>query len=181
LILGVAAVVGVLGGAQFVIDVVAGHKYAGAIVVLQVQGIAIAASFVLAGWSFALLSLKRYKGLLLANLAALVVSSALTLVLASAHGAEGAAVATVCGESVLAAGSLIALTRGHPEFRPKLGILAKVAVAGAPAVLLALLTGLPSLVRAVLALFVYAVMIVLTRAIPGEVLELLPSRARHAA
>ena len=64
------------------------------------------ATFVLAGWAYALLAMKRYKEVLLANLIAFLVSCAATLALASSHGAVGAAVATVCGETVLAVGSL---------------------------------------------------------------------------
>jgi O-antigen/teichoic acid export membrane protein len=180
LILGVAAAVGTLGGAQFMIHVVGGPKYAASAKVLQIQGIALIATFVLAGWSYALLSLKRYKGVLLANLAAFLVSCSLTIVLASSHGATGAAVATLCGESVLALGLLLALLHGHPELRPRLGIVLKVALATVPAAFLALLPGATSLVRAVLALAAYGLLIVLTRAVPAEVLELLPARPRRA-
>jgi len=179
LILGVAAAVGTLGGAQFMIHVVAGAKYAAAAKVLQLQGIALIATFALAGWSYALLSLRRYTGVLLANLAAFLVSCSLTLVLANGHGAIGAAIATLCGESVLALGLLAAILRGHPELRPPAGIVLKVALAAAPTVVLALLSGVPSLVRAVLALAVYGLLIVLMRAVPVEVLELLPAGVRR--
>jgi O-antigen/teichoic acid export membrane protein len=178
LILGVAASLSMLAGARFIVHVIAGEEYAAAAGVLQIQGLALIASFMLAGWSFALLSLRRYKGVLLANLAAFVVSCSLTIVLAGSHGAKGAAIATVCGESVLALASLLALARGHPELRPKPGIVLKVALATAPAVVLALLAGVPSLVRAVLALAVYGLVIAITRAVPAEMLELLPARVR---
>ncbi len=181
LILGVAAAVGTLGGAQFVIHVVAGAKYAASAAVLKIQGIALMATFVLAGWSYALLSMRRYQGVLLANLAAFLVSCSLTIVLASSHGAIGAAYATLCGESVLAIWLLAALVKGHPKLRPRPGIVLKVALASAPAVVVALLSGVPSLVRAVLALVAYGLLIVLTRAVPAEVLELLPARLRRAA
>ncbi len=178
LILGVAAALTTLAGAQFMIAVVAGHEYAASAGVLQIQGLALIASFVVAGWSFALLSLKRYKGLLLVNLAAFLVSCSLTAVFASSHGATGAAIATLCGEGVLALGSLLALLHGHPEMRPKLVIVLKVALATAPAVVLALLSGVPSLVRTLLALVVYGLLIVIARAVPAEVVELLPVRLR---
>jgi O-antigen/teichoic acid export membrane protein len=179
LILGVAAALSLLGGAQFVIHVVAGNEYAAAAGVLQIQGLALIASFVVAGWSFALLSLKLYKGVLLTNLAAFIVSCTLTIVLASSNGAKGAAIATLCGETVLAIGSLLALVRGRPDLRPELAIVLKVTVAAAPAVALALQTGLPSLVRALLAVTVYGVLIVVTRAVPAELFELLPARLRR--
>jgi O-antigen/teichoic acid export membrane protein len=181
LILGVAAALAVLGGAEFIIRVIAGPKFAAAASVLQIQGVALIASFVVAGWSFALLSLKRYKGLLLVNLAAFLVSCALTIVLASSDGARGAAIATLCAESVLALGSLMALVRGHPEFRPKLAVIGKVVIAAIPATVLALLSGVPSLLRALLALAVYGLLVLIMRAVPAEVIELLPARLRRGS
>jgi O-antigen/teichoic acid export membrane protein len=170
-ILGVAAALGLLAGAEFVIHVVAGPKFAGAAGVLRIQGLAMIASFLVAGWGFALLSLKLYRSLLLANAAAFVVSCAMTLALAHTHGARGAAVATVCGEAVLAGGSLLALLRGQPALRPELAVVPKVLLAAAPGVAIALASGLPSLVSALLALAVYALLLGLTRAVPREILE----------
>jgi len=180
LILGVAAALALLAGAHVIIAVVAGGEYSAAGGVLQIQGLALIASFALAGWSFALLSLKRYNALLLVNLAAFAVSCSLTVVLARSDGAQGAALATVCGESVLALGSLLALVRGHRELRPKPSIVLKVSLAAAPGAAIALLVGASSLLRAVLALAAYALAIVLARAVPPELLELLPARMRRA-
>jgi O-antigen/teichoic acid export membrane protein len=176
LILGVAAALALLAGAHFVISVIAGAHYAGAVDVLRIQGLALIPAFVVAGWGFGLISIERYRGLLIVNAAAFLVSCVLTLVLATSHGATGAAVATVCGEFTLALGSLVALAHGHPEFRPNPAIIAKVTLAAAPGVALALLSDLPSLVCALLALLIYAVMIVITRATPKEIVELLPRR-----
>jgi O-antigen/teichoic acid export membrane protein len=177
LILGVAAALALLAGAQFVISVVAGPSYAGAVDVLRIQGLALIGSFVVAGWSFGLISIERYRSLLVVNAASFIVSCALTLILATSRGATGAALATICGEFTLALGSLIALARGHPEFRPHLAIIVKVTFAAAPAVALALLSDLPSLVCALLTVLLYGVMIIVTRATPKEIVELIPRRA----
>ena len=181
LILGVAAALAMLGGAQFMIHVIAGPEYAPAAEVLQVQGIALVATFLLAGWSFALLSLERYKGVLLANLTAFLISCSLTVLLASSGGAMGAAIATLCGESALALGLLLALLHGHRELRPRVRVVPKVVLAAAPATVIALLSGVPSLVRAALALAVYGLLILLMRAVPAEVIELLPARLRRSS
>ena len=101
------------------------------------------------------------------------------MALAGSNGAKGAAVATLCGETVLALGTLVALVHGHPEYRPKFMIVLKVALAAAPAVVLALLSGVPSLIRVVLALAAYALVILVVRAVPAEVVELLPPRLRR--
>jgi O-antigen/teichoic acid export membrane protein len=177
LILGVAAALALVAGAHFVISVVAGPTYSGAVDVLRILAFALIASFVVAGWSFGLISIERYRSLLAVNAAAFVMSCALTVVLASSHGGTGAAVATVCGEFVLALGSLIALARGHQEFRPHLAIVLKVALAAAPGLALAFLSDLSSLASAVVALGLYAVLIVVTRATPREIVELIPHRA----
>lgn len=180
LIAGVVASLAMLGGAQFVISVVGGPKWAAAAGVLQIQGLAMIASFLAAGWGFALISTRRYRSLLVANGAALATSCTLTLLLASSDGAHGAALATLCGESVLSLCSCIALARGHRQFRPPLAIVAKVALAAAPATALALYTGVPSILRALLAIAAYGVVIAATRALPREVLDLIPRRRRLA-
>jgi O-antigen/teichoic acid export membrane protein len=174
LILGIAAALGVLAGAQFIIEVIAGPKYAGAAEPLRILGVAMSASFLVAGWGFALLSLKRYTAVLAVNCAAFLVSCVLTLSLAGEHGARGAALATLCGESTLAIGYLFVLVRGNPELRPRLQIVPKVAIAAVPAVVLTLALGLPSLVRAVIALVVYGLLIAWTRATPEEITALIP-------
>jgi O-antigen/teichoic acid export membrane protein len=178
LILGVAAALGIAGGAQFIIHVIAGPRFVGAVPVLRIQGLAMIASFVIAGWGFALISIKRYGGLLAANGAALAVSCALTLTLAATHGARGAALATLGGEFTLAAGSAIALMHGHPEFRPRLAILPKVTLAAIPGVLLVFATDLSSFLKALLALASYGVLIALSRALPREIVELIPRPRR---
>ncbi|MGH2855116.1 MAG: oligosaccharide flippase family protein [Solirubrobacteraceae bacterium] len=179
LILGVAAALGLLAGAPFVVAVVGGPKFAGAVAVLRIQGVAMIASFLVAGWGFALLSIKRYGALLAVNAAALLVSCTLTLLLASADGARGAAVATLCGESTLALGYLLVLVRGHPELRPRVAILPKVAAAAAPALALLLALGsLPSVALTAIVLAAYGLVILLTRATPQELTELIPRLPR---
>lgn len=179
LILGVGASTAFLAGAHFVIAVIGGPKYAGAAPVLQVQGLAMIASFALSGWSFAVISLKRYKGMLVANAAALAVSCSLTLSLAAADGAMGAAIATVAGEATLAIGYLIVMLRADPSLRPPLTVIWKVALAGAPAILIALLVHLPSVPLTAIALLVYGLLILALRAVPAELLELVPPLARR--
>jgi hypothetical protein len=46
----------------------------------------------------------------------------------------------VGGEATLAGGYLIVLARGHPELRPRVALLVKVAASAIPAIALALLT-----------------------------------------
>jgi O-antigen/teichoic acid export membrane protein len=175
LILGVATALGILAGAPFVVAVVGGPKFAGAVAVLRIQGVAMIASFIVAGWGFALLSIKRYGALLAVNAAALLVSCTLTLLLATTHGARGAALATLCGESTLALGYLLVLVRDHPQLRPRITVVPKVLAAAAPALTLLLaLSSLPSVALSAIVLTAYGLLILLTRATPREITELIP-------
>jgi O-antigen/teichoic acid export membrane protein len=165
---GFFAVVTILG-ARPIIDVIAGlPKFEPAVDVLRVQGVAMLASFVLASFGFTLISLRRHRALLIANLVAFVVSLCLTLTLGAAEGARGAAWATLAGETVLALGYLVALVRHDPRSRPSLRGLARVAVAAALALALALVPGLPDVVRAALGGALYAVLALAMGAVPPE-------------
>lgn len=177
-IVGVAAALGVVAGARLIIAIVAGPKFAGAVGVLQIEGLALVASFVLAGWGFGLLALHRHREMLFGNLIALVVSAGLTVLLAATHGARGAAVASVCAESILAIVYVVSLVRSHPAYRPDLRVAAKVILAAIPAAVVAVVPSLPQLVQPVAALAVFAVLIVVTGAIPDELHDLIPARLR---
>jgi O-antigen/teichoic acid export membrane protein len=178
LIVGVAAALGLLAGARLVIAVVAGPKFVQAVGVLQIEGLALIASFILAGWGFGLLSLHRHREMLFANLVALVVSAGLTAALVPSHGARGAALASVCAESVLALIYIATLVRSDRQFRPELGVAVKVALAAAPTAVVALVPDLSEIVQPLAALAVFAAMIVITRAIPDELADLIPPRLR---
>jgi O-antigen/teichoic acid export membrane protein len=173
---GVGFALTMAAGARFVVSVIAGPQYAGAVSVLEIQSFAMIASFVVAGWSFGLLSLHLHRSLVLTNLAALVVSFVLTLVLAGSHGARGAAIATVAGESTLAIATCYALSRGRSPYRPHLQVVGKVVLAGAIGAAAAFVPSMPSLARAGAMVAAYGTVILLTRALPAEFRELVPRR-----
>lgn len=174
LIVGLSAVLAALVGAKFIIAVVAGPSFAGSAPVLRILGLAMLGSFLNAGWGYALISSRRYRGLLVANGSALAVSVTLTLVLASLDGARGTAIATVCGEATLALGVFVALVHRHPEYRPRLLVVPKALLAFALALALPLVLHLSSFEALVVALCVYGLLIALLRAIPAELLEMIP-------
>ena len=176
LILGVGSALGILTGAPFIISVIAGHQFAAADDVLRILGIALSASFLVAGWGFALLSIERYRGLLAVNAVAFVISVALTLILGSSDGARGVAVATLCSEVALAIGYLAVLVRSDHQLRPHLGVVPKVLTAAVPAGALAIVLDLPSFALTVVVLALYGLLIAITRATPREITELLPRR-----
>lgn len=176
MILGVAAALALVFGAHTIIMIVGGPSYAAAASALRIQGVALAVSFTLATWGFALLSVREHRGLIVTNALAFLVSCGLTVGLASAYGARGAATATLAGELTLAIGYVIFLVRRAPELRPKLGIVAKVALAATPAVLFGVLGGLSSWLEAIGAVLIYGVLLLPLRAVPEEIWVLIRER-----
>lgn len=177
-IMGLACTIGLAAGAHFVVEVVAGKAYAGAVSVMRIQSVAMLATAVLTGWAFTLLSLSRFRGLLIANGIAFTVSCVLTLALASVDGAQGAAIASLCGEFTLAIGYLTVLVRSHPELRLKTRptFLLKVLTAALPTAVLMLATDLPAVAMASAALVGYGVLLLLTKALPPELADSLLHR-----
>ncbi len=175
-ILGVGVALVTIAGAPTIIDLLAGPKYAGAVPVLRVQGVALLASFLVALGGYALLSLRRHRALLIANALALVAAVALTLGLAPAHGAIGTAYANLAGEAVLVSGYFLALVRGEGGTRISLELLPRIALASAAGVTVAVLVDLQPLLVAALAGAVYTAAIVLLRVVPDEIREALRPR-----
>ena len=163
-------VVLVLGGARF-------HQATG---VLEIQALAMIATFATGPCSFGLLAEGRYKGLLLANGVALVVTAVATVVLAGAFGARGAAVATICGEVTAAVLMYGAMLRSRPESRPDTGVMLRLLLATACCVPLAFIAAIPSLPRAIAVGCLYVVLVIVLRALPPEILESLPRLPRRA-
>jgi O-antigen/teichoic acid export membrane protein len=170
LILGTWFALALLMGAGFAIEVVAGAEFGPAADVLRIQGFALIASFLAGAAGFVLLSLKMYRALMLTSLVALLATSALTAFLASIAGAEGGAVATVAGETVLAAGSLLMLARAHPHLTPSAAVVPRVALAAVAASAFSLIPGLPEIVLATAATVVYFALLLALRAVPAEAL-----------
>jgi O-antigen/teichoic acid export membrane protein len=172
LVFGIGSAVTLSAGSGFIVSVLAGPRFADAGGVLAIQAWALAAAFVVASCSYGLLSLHQHRSILFVNLVALLISVSLTLLLAPGDGARGAAIATVAGETTMAITSLIALARSRPALRPDLRTVLKVAAAVVLATVAGYVPDLPSLVRAVLAGTIYAAAVLVLRAVPSELLEL---------
>jgi O-antigen/teichoic acid export membrane protein len=160
--------------AQFAVELIGGPKFAPAADVLAIQGISVGAAFVGAVWGFGLLSLERYRVILLFNLFALAAVVVAVSILASADGAEGAAIGTSAVEVANAIIGLSLLTYGRAHLRPSLRVLPKVAIALAIAATPILLP-ISEPVRVVLSGGIYLVALLIMRALPAELVELLPS------
>lgn len=171
-LIGVGAALAVVVGAPFIVEVIAGGRFGGAHVVLQIQGVALMASFVGAVWTYTLLSLHRHRAILVVGLSALVLSGVLSGTLAAVGGARGAAVGTSVSEITFVA--LLAVATYRAGVRPGItwrSIPLSLAAAGLGAASLAI-PGLPDVARLVLALALYGATLIVLKVIPEEILTL---------
>lgn len=130
-------------GAQVAIDVLTGGAEP-AVEVLQIQGVALMASFVALAGSFTLLALRDHPAILLANGLALVVALVLSLLLVPLLEARGAALAITLAEVTTAVVSLVVVFRARPRLRRVMRALPAVLIALAAGVAVVLIPALPA-------------------------------------
>jgi len=174
LLLGVAVGLALVTGASFIIAVVAGPHFAPAATILRIQGIALTFTFMGAVLGYALLSLGRYREVLLINLASLAFSGILTGTLASRYGAVGAAGATTGVEILYTAVLAIAVVRAGIRPRVSIAGMSRALLAALLGALVLLAPGLPSIARPLLAMAIYGAGALLLGAVPRELLEQMP-------
>lgn len=172
-LLGGAALIGCVVGAPTIITIIAGPQFGGAVDVLRIQGVALAMTFVIATCGFTLLAMHAQRSMIVVNAIALAVSATTVLLLARAHGATGAALGTLLGETTLAVGYILALRRQDRALRPRLGRLSRAAPALAVG-LAPVLLSISGAAETVLGLALYGVLLLALGAIPDEVREHLP-------
>jgi O-antigen/teichoic acid export membrane protein len=177
-VVGGATAVALGVGAPLAIEIIGGADFRGADQVLGIQGIALGLGFVASLWGTGLLSQGRYRELVVLNAAGAVLLGPVVAILVSVDGARGAAIATVILELGMAVVSgALTFRRGR---RPPFGVIPKVALAAAIGVTPAFWSGAPDAVRVGLALGLYAVVVLASRALPAEVNDLLPASWRRA-
>ena len=176
IVLGGLVVVGLALGAPFAIDVVAGDEFARSADVLRIQAVALMLSFAATTIFYALLSLRLHRAILVIACSVLVVNVVLAAMLGEAHGATGAAYATLASEVVGLAIGFVVLRRSHPAVVPSLGVIPKVAVAGAATALVVLIPGLPSVADAAIGSLIYVGVVWAVGAVPDELLDAVRTR-----
>jgi O-antigen/teichoic acid export membrane protein len=168
MLLGAAMALLLCVGALVVITVIAGKSFSAAVPVLRVHAIALLFSCMSALFGYALLSLRAYRALLISSVSALVTSAATALILVPDHGASGGAMATVVGEAVTVATSLVLLARTRGGMRIRFegapGIALAAALAAAPAFFI------PALPATIAAAVIFLVVVHLVGGIPEEAL-----------
>jgi O-antigen/teichoic acid export membrane protein len=171
LLIGVWISLSVAIGAYVAVEIVAGHAFDGATSVLRIQALSLITAFLVATWSFALLSLKRFRELLIANAIAAVTAAGLTIGLVPSLGAEGAAIATLAAEAVLAGGYLFALSRTNRALMPPFAEVPRLLPGAAAMVGIGLLLPSHPVVAVILAGAAYWALAFLLRAVPPELIN----------
>jgi O-antigen/teichoic acid export membrane protein len=174
-ILGAWTALALAVAAEPVIDFVGGADFAPAVPVLQIQGPALAATFLVALFGSTLWVVRAKRELVIGNVVGVAAALILTGVLVPIAEAKGAAIAMVCAESLLATWLGVALLRPRPELRPSLGVVPKVLVALAAGLALAF-TPLPDLFAVVLGSAAFFGILFLLRGIPPEIWRAVTSR-----
>jgi O-antigen/teichoic acid export membrane protein len=172
-VIGTWLALGLFVGAEPIIEVLAGDGWEPSVGLLRIQSAALIATFVIVSSGYVLLSMRRHRDILLANVAGLLTSLGLTAVLVPAHDATGAAVALLVAEFTLAAASLTAVIRLRPDVGRSLRRAPVLLGAGLVAALPGLLPGVPALVAAVIAMLLYPLLLAALRRFPPEVADAL--------
>jgi O-antigen/teichoic acid export membrane protein len=167
-LLGVWMSLCVIVGAPLGIKVVAGKSYLPSVGVLEIQGLAVITTFLVATFGFALLSLQLYRTLLWANAAAVAVATGVAVALIPGSGARGAAVAPTAAEAVLAAAYAFGLARHDKQLRVSLRVVPRIGVACAAAAGAAYTATSSSLVRLLIVTVIYFAVALLLKAVPFE-------------
>jgi O-antigen/teichoic acid export membrane protein len=164
-------------GAEFVIEAIAGHNGRGAIVVLRIQALMFLVSFLFTANALYLVSIRRYRPLLVATSAALALNVSLALALIPGLGAEGGAIADVVTEAIAASALTGVVWRTTPG-RHLSASFVSILVAACLVSLSVLFLPIGSLAQATIATAVYLAILFVAGAIPREVIQA-AQRARY--
>lgn len=168
LILGAGTALVTAVAAPVALDIVAGSDFDAAVEELRLLSIALFATFAIALGGFTLLSLERYRSLVVANVVGLLVSAVLAVSLGASQGETAGAIAVVCADLTLAALYLAGLARGSDGIRLGGSIVLKVALATAIAAAPLLIRGIPVVAQAAVVAALFAGAILALRAVPDE-------------
>jgi O-antigen/teichoic acid export membrane protein len=178
-IAGAWVAVSVAVGAPLAIAIVGGAEFKLAVPVLAIQGVALGAMFVSLVWAYALLSLGLYRQILMISVAALVLTAALVAPLVLLDGARGAAIGVAVAEIAAAVAQCLAVVRSRPQLRPSLRVLPRVAAAAGLGLVPLAFTGVPTIARLFISTALFGAVLLITRAFPPELMDLVPWVARH--
>lgn len=180
LLSGVLLTLGVALGAPFVVEVLTGSGEHPATNVLRIQSLAMIGIFVASATGYPLLSLRRHRAILFANLGSMAVVVILALILAPAIGAQGGAIAGVAADFTLCIANTALLVRNGGPRLPLAAVPVAIG-AGGLAYIGGSLAGLHPLAEAAIGVALYLALLLALRRFPPEVRELLRRRRAPVA
>jgi O-antigen/teichoic acid export membrane protein len=154
-----------------VLGLLGGGTYRAAAPILRIQIFAVIPLFFGQSLLLGLLAIRRQRALAAANGAALVAVVALGLILVPPYHARGAAIAAVAAEVLLALSLLLALARSHGFLLPSWSFTLKLGIAAGLATLMIFVPGIGPAGQAIGAMVLYIGTVLLTRAVPAEILD----------
>jgi O-antigen/teichoic acid export membrane protein len=154
-------------GASFILDVIAGSQGRGAISVLRIQGAVLTVSFISASSALTLISLRRFRPMIVTSSCALVFNIVLDVLLVPVLGARGGALADVLTETITAIGLTAIVMRSVPQHRITASIAPPLLLAAALSSTV-LLFPIGPVARVVVATIIYFGVLLLTGSIPDE-------------
>jgi len=156
--------------APAIVALIGGPKFADAAPILAVQGIAVIGVFLNQTLQFALISMHQQRLLIITNTIALAALVVYGLILVSAFDAMGGAYAVIAGEATLAVLLLATVRLSAADIQPSLRFVWKIALCAAAAMAASLVT-LPShWLNGVIGGVAFAVVAIILRAIPPELI-----------
>jgi O-antigen/teichoic acid export membrane protein len=173
-IVGAWVAVSIAVGAPLAIAIIGGPSFKAATPVLAVQGVALGAMFVSLVWANGLLSLGLYRRIMVVNISALILNAVLVTLLVLSDGARGAAIGTAVAEIIVGIAQAVVVIRGRPKLRPSLSVIPRVALATLAGLIPLAFSGVPTIVRLCISTALFAVVVLATRAVPPEILQMIP-------
>jgi O-antigen/teichoic acid export membrane protein len=161
--------------AEPIILVFGGSDFDAAVPVLQIQAFALLGASMAQAWILGVIAVGAQRSLLVVNTIALGSLAVLGAALIPTLEADGASLAAVIGETILAASMLVALVRARPGARPDARYVPRVLVAIGLGLACALIPVAP-VVQGLLAATVYVLASLALRTVPIEVAHALLRR-----
>jgi O-antigen/teichoic acid export membrane protein len=166
----------VIIGAPFAVEVVGGPRFDPSVETLQIMGVGIIATFLVAIWAFALLTLRLYRELIVVNAIVVVLAVVLCVLLIPSHQANGAGVVTATLEVTLAAAYVAVLAYRRPDLRPSLRGVPRVAFALALGFAMAAILPVHPVLAVIAGALAMFVALLALGALPAEFLQALRRR-----
>jgi O-antigen/teichoic acid export membrane protein len=167
----------VIIGAPFAVQVIGGPKFHSSVAVLQIMGVGVIGTFLVAIWAFALLTLRLYRDLIIANGVIVALAVVLCVVLIPSHQAHGGAIVTATLELALASAYFGILSYRRPELRPSFRKVPRVAIAVAIAFVTAALLPVHPVIAVIVGAIVMLAALLALGALPEEFLQALRQRS----